>query len=70
MTNSMIEVTRVEMLPAGLASPRKKMLGSAHIVSIEPGPHGASYVTMSTGDKFNVKESYDELKAAMGALDA
>ncbi len=61
-----IEVTQVTVVSVGALSPRKRMISAAHIASVEPGAHGTSIITLDTGERFNVKETYDELKALLG----
>ena len=69
MGNELIEITQVVTASkGGGVSESKRMIGSSHIVSINSGH--TSVITMTTGEKINVKETYAELKVKFGVIDA
>jgi hypothetical protein len=69
MGNELIEITQVvTATKGGGVSESKRMIGSSHIVSINSGH--TSVITMTTGEKINVKETYAELKVKFGVIDA
>jgi hypothetical protein len=69
VANELIEITQViTASKGGGVSESKRMIGFSHIVSINSGP--TSVITMTTGEKINVKETYAELKAKFGVRDA
>ena len=67
--NELIEITQVVTASkGGGVSESKRLIGSSHIVSINSGH--ITVITMTTGEKINVKETYAELKAKLGVPDA
>ncbi len=67
METAHIEVTQVTVASGIALSPRKRVIGAPYIALIDAdGLDGTSIITLSTGEKFNVSESYDELKALLG----
>ncbi len=67
METTLIEVTQVTVASGIALSPRKRLIGAAYIALIDGGGlDGTSIITLSTGEKFNVTESYDELKTLLG----
>jgi hypothetical protein len=69
VANELIEITQViTASKGGGVSESKRMIGFSHIVSINSGP--TSVITMTTGEKINVKETYAELKAKFGVRNA
>jgi hypothetical protein len=67
VSGKIIEITQVTVVSGGALSPKKRMIGAEHIVSIGSGAHNTSVIELSSGEKLNVKETYDELKALVGA---
>jgi hypothetical protein len=69
VANELIEITQViTASKGGGVSESKRMIEFSHIVSINSGP--TSVITMTTGEKINVKETYAELKAKFGVRNA
>jgi len=63
-----IEVTLVNIEQGGNVGPRaSRVIGVEHIAAISSGVLGTGHIALTTGEKFNVQESYDELKKLLGS---
>jgi hypothetical protein len=62
-----IEVTLVNVEQGGNVGPRaSRVIGIEHIAVVSSGVLGTGHIALATGEKFNVQESYDELKKLLG----
>jgi hypothetical protein len=61
-----IEVTQVVVVSGGPISPKKRMIGTEHIVSIGRGAHNTTVIELVGGEKLNVQETYEEMKIRVG----
>jgi hypothetical protein len=67
MADPFIEVAIVSVVAGGVVGGATKILiGTNHIISIAPGAHNTSAMTLSNGKSYNVKETYDDLKKILG----
>ena len=66
MAKQIIEVTQIGVVIGGAVNPKKRMIGTDHIVSISRGGNDTSVIQLVGGERINVTETYDELKELLG----
>jgi hypothetical protein len=66
MAAQIIEVTQVTVVSGGVLSPKKRMIGTEHIVSVGSGAHNTTVIELVGGEKLNVQETYEEIKKLLG----
>jgi hypothetical protein len=63
-----IEVTLVNVEQGGNVGPRaSRIIGIEHVAAVSSGVLGTGHIALTTGEKLNVQESYDELKKLLGS---
>jgi hypothetical protein len=63
-----IEVTLVNVEQGGNVGPRAlRLIGIDQIAVVSSGVLGTGHIALTTGEKLNVQESYDELKKVLGS---
>lgn len=66
MIPQFIELTEVSATGGGLVPAGKRVIGTAHVVSVGKGSRDTASVTLATGEKLNVKENYDQVITLLG----
>jgi hypothetical protein len=66
MPNEFIEVTPVMVIGTGVGAPTKRVLGTRQIVSVGPGTHNTTLITLVGEETLNVQETYEDMKRLLG----
>jgi hypothetical protein len=66
MSSKFIEVNQVAVTVGSVSPGSKRLINRSHIVSVAPGGSETTLIYLEGGSKFNVSESYDDLKKMLG----